>query len=83
LLDGDVAQIYGVETRDINKAVTNNPDKFPAGYMVELSKPEKIELVEKFHRFNKLKHSRAISSPRQGQAEGTHAEKRRVDRRNL
>jgi hypothetical protein len=57
LLDSDVAQIYGVETRDINKAVTNNPDKFPVGYVVELSKPEKSELVENFHRFNKLKHS--------------------------
>src|SRR3989304_8298211 len=57
LLDRDVAQIYGVETRDINKAMTNNPDKFPAGYVVELSKPEKTELVENFHRFNKLKHS--------------------------
>ena len=40
LLDSDVAQIYGVGTRDINKAVANNPDKFPAGYIVELSKPE-------------------------------------------
>src|SRR3989338_8008159 len=57
LLDSDVAQIYGVETRDINKAVTNNPVKFPAGYIVELSKSEKIKLVEKFHRFDKLKHS--------------------------
>ena len=57
LLDSDIAQIYGVETRDINKAVTNNPDKFPAGYVVELSKPEKSELVENFRRFNKLKHS--------------------------
>ena len=57
LLDADVAQIYGVETRDINKAVANNPDKFPAGYIVELSKPEKDELVENFHRFAKLKHS--------------------------
>lgn len=57
LLDADVAQIYGVETRDINKSVTNNPDKFPAGYFVELSKEEKTELVENFHRFNKLKHS--------------------------
>lgn len=36
LLDGDVAQIYGVETRDINKTVTNNPDKFPDGYIIEL-----------------------------------------------
>ena len=57
LLDSDVAKIYGVETRDVNKAVTNNPEKFPAGYVVELSKLEKSELVENFHRFNKLKHS--------------------------
>src|SRR3989304_7693717 len=57
LLDSDVAQIYGVETRDINKAMTNNPDKFPAGYVVELSKTAKTELVEHFTRFNKLKHS--------------------------
>ena len=57
LLDADVAQIYGVETRDINKSVTNNPDKFPADYVVELSKEEKNKLVENFHRFNKLKHS--------------------------
>ena len=57
LLDSDVAQIYGVETRDINKAVANNPDKFPAGYIVELSKQEKMELVENFHRFERLKHS--------------------------
>ncbi len=57
LLDADVAEIYGVETRDINKAVANNPGKFPVGYVIELSKPEKIELVENFHRFNRLKHS--------------------------
>jgi hypothetical protein len=57
LLDADVAQIYGVETRDINKAVSNNPDKFPEGYILELSKAEKNELVENFHRFKRLKHS--------------------------
>ena len=57
LLDADVAVIYGVATRDINKAVANNPDKFPAGYIIELTKSEKAELVEKFHRFDKLKHS--------------------------
>lgn len=57
LLDTDVAEIYGVETRDINKAVANNPDKFPDGYIIELSKTEKVELVENFHRFDKLKHS--------------------------
>ena len=27
LIDRDVAKLYGVETRDINKAVKNNADK--------------------------------------------------------
>jgi len=57
LIDSDVAKIYGVATRDVNKAVANNPDKFPEGYILELKKSEKMELVEKFHRFSKLKHS--------------------------
>lgn len=57
LVDKDVAQLYGVETKDINKAVSNNPDKFPKGYILELDEKEKIELVENFHRFNNLKHS--------------------------
>jgi phage regulator Rha-like protein len=59
LLDRDLAGIYGVETRDINKAVSNNPDKFPTGYLFEVSKNEKAELVENFHRFEALKHSTA------------------------
>ena len=40
LLDADIAEVYGVETRDINKAVANNPDEFPVGYIVELSTQE-------------------------------------------
>ncbi len=57
LVDSDVAELYGVETRDINKAVKNNPKKFPKGYIVKLTEDEKNELVENFHRFNRLKHS--------------------------
>ncbi len=57
LIDRDVAELYGVETRDVNKAVKNNPDKFPQGYVIELTNKDKNELVENFHRFNKLKHS--------------------------
>lgn len=60
LLDRDVAAIYGVATRDINKAVSNNPDKFPGGYIIRLSKCEKNELVEEFHRFEPLKHSTSV-----------------------
>lgn len=57
LLDRDLAQIHGVTTRDINKSVANNPDKFPDGYLLELTKKEKAERVENFHRFHSLKHS--------------------------
>ena len=36
ILDSDVAVLYGVETRDINKSVRNNLNKFPEGYVFEL-----------------------------------------------
>lgn len=48
LLDSDIAKIYGVETRDINKSVKNNPDKFPEGYVIELTKLELEDLRWKF-----------------------------------
>lgn len=57
LLDADVAVIYGVETKRINEAVKNNPDRFPSGYVIELNEGDKNELVENFDRFNRLKHS--------------------------
>ena len=36
LLDKDVAELYGVETKHINQALKNNPDKFPEGYIIIL-----------------------------------------------
>ncbi len=40
LLDRDVATLYGVETREVNQAIRNNPDKFPAGYVFQLNDAE-------------------------------------------
>ena len=57
LVDTDVAMLYGVETKRINEAVKNNPDRFPDGYIFHLTSEEKKELVENFDRFEKLKHS--------------------------
>ncbi|MEA3513801.1 MAG: ORF6N domain-containing protein [Campylobacterota bacterium] len=57
LIDSDVAELYGVETKDVNKAVKNNPDKFPNSYVLELSKDEKEKVVENFHHLSKLKYS--------------------------
>jgi hypothetical protein len=70
LLDRDVAHLYGIETKRVNEAVKNNPDKFPEGYVIYLDEEEtdflrskfstleiKSEPVENFDRFQKLKHS--------------------------
>ena len=61
IVDADVAQLYGVETRDINKAVRNNPNKFPEGYILELTAEEKTEVVENFHNLMDLKFSPLLS----------------------
>lgn len=34
IIDSDVAELYGVETKEINQAVRNNPEKFPKGYIL-------------------------------------------------
>jgi hypothetical protein len=48
ILDSDVAELYGVETKRINEAVKNNPEKFPKGYIIELSKSDWEPLKTKF-----------------------------------
>ena len=47
LLDRDVAELYGVSTREINQAMKNNPGKFPDGYVVELNEDESKVLRSK------------------------------------
>lgn len=47
MADADVAELYGVETREVNQAVRNNPDKFPEDYMFALSDSELKDLRSK------------------------------------
>lgn len=58
LIDSDVAELYGVETKRVNEAVRNNPEKFPYGYIFILDKYEKKEVVENFDHLNRLKFSK-------------------------
>ena len=46
--DFAVAELYGVETREINQAVRNNPRKFPKGWLLELDNQESAFLRSKF-----------------------------------
>ena len=40
LLDRDLAELYGVETRALKQAVRRNLKRFPADFMFELSRKE-------------------------------------------
>ncbi len=39
-LDSDLAKLYDVETKRINEAVKNNPEKFPCDFIFELTQEE-------------------------------------------
>jgi hypothetical protein len=57
ILDRDVAELYGVHTKEVNQAVKNNLRKFPDGYILPVKEDEMNELVKNFDRFKLLKHS--------------------------
>ena len=46
--DADVAELYGAETKRVNEAVKNNPDKFLEDYMFTLTSEEVKDLRSKF-----------------------------------
>ena len=60
IIDADVASLYGVETKRVNEAVRNNPEKFPGDYMFELTSPEVCDLRSKISSTKFYPKSRAI-----------------------
>jgi phage regulator Rha-like protein len=40
MFDRDLAELYGVETKNLNKAVRRNKDRFPADFMFQLNNQE-------------------------------------------
>lgn len=52
ILDRDLAAMYGVTTRDLNKAVSRNLERFPEDFMLQLTRSE----------FNNLKFQFGTSS---------------------
>ena len=44
MLDADLAELYGVETKAFNRAVTRNMERFPDDFMFRLTKKEYEDL---------------------------------------
>ena len=48
MLDSDLAELYGVETRILNQAIARNPERFPADFMYQLTNKEFTILKSQF-----------------------------------
>jgi hypothetical protein len=60
MLDYDLAALYGVSTKALNQAVKRNRDRFPEGFVFQLTDKEKNELVTNCDRLAMLKHSSTL-----------------------
>ncbi|MEM9143425.1 MAG: ORF6N domain-containing protein [Bacteroidota bacterium] len=60
MIDADIAQLYGVDTKRLNEQVKRNIDRFPDNFMFELTKDEKSELVAKCDHLERLKFSHVL-----------------------
>jgi phage regulator Rha-like protein len=57
MIDRDLALLYDVETKYLNRQVKRNIERFPEEFMFQLDEKEKNELVTNWHRFASLKHA--------------------------
>ena len=48
ILDSDLAQLYGVETKRLNEQVRRNEDRFPIDFMFQLTSEEHLSLKSQF-----------------------------------
>ena len=60
MLDKDLAELYGVETKVFNQAVKRNIKRFPQNYRFQLTENEKNQLVTNCDWLNSLKHSSSL-----------------------
>jgi len=59
MLDADLAGLYGVETRVLNQAVRRNRERFPADFLVALTRVE-IRNISQFVTCSAIKHSKNV-----------------------
>jgi len=57
MLDRDLAELYDVPTKQLNRQVQRNKDRFPEEFMFQLNHAERDELVSNWHRLETMKHS--------------------------
>ena len=56
MLDWDIAELYGVETRALNQAVKRNIERFPRNFRFQLTKEELAELITNCDKSDQKRH---------------------------
>jgi len=57
MLDADLAELYGVETKRLNEQVRRNRERFPEDFMFQLTAEEKAQVVANCDHLSRLKFS--------------------------
>jgi len=60
MLDTDLAALYGVEAKQLKRAVKRNIDRFPKDFMFELTKDECQSLRSQFGTLKRGEHSKYL-----------------------
>ncbi len=60
MLDRDLAELYGVETKQLKRQVNRNIDRFPEDFMFELTKDEHEILRRQFGTLKQGEHSKYL-----------------------
>lgn len=60
MLDRDLAELYGVETKQLKRQVKRNSERFPEDFMFELTKAENDSLRSQFGTLKRGEHSKFL-----------------------
>ena len=60
MIDMDLAELYGVETKALNQAVKRNKKRFPTDFMFQLTEEEKKNVVTNCDHLSRLKFSSTL-----------------------
>jgi hypothetical protein len=60
IVDADLAEAYGVETRRLNEQVRRNSDRFPQDFVFQLTADEKAEVIANCDHLRNLKFSKSL-----------------------
>ena len=60
MIDRDLSELYGVETKQLKRAVRRNLDRFPSDFMFEMTREEYNSLMSQFGTLKRGTHSKYL-----------------------